>query len=430
MTKTIELITGTVDKSYMHSIEDYKSHRGFNGLHNAVKMDREDIIQEIIDAKLLGRGGAGFPTGIKWRHLYSIEGEPKYIVCNADEGEPGTFKDRLIMKKDPLIVIEGMLISAYVFGSKEGYIYIRGEYRGLFEGFELALKNAREAGYLGKNILGIEGFDFDINIISGAGAYVCGENSTLLNSIEGQAGRPRVKPPRLAEVGLFGKPTLVNNVETFANIPIILDRGAEYYRSVGTEESGGSLIVCTSGHAKNRHYVEVPVGTNLKDIIYDEELAGGTSTRKPVKFVHIGGQSGPLAFPEQFDISFDHISLRNAGLSIGTGAIVIADESVCLVDYLKKVFEFFIDESCGKCNPCREGNQQMYILLDKFSKGEGTEKDIETMKNLAEAMMQASFCGLGQAAPTALMSALTHRESEFLAHVDKECSKCFNKEVM
>ena len=249
MGKTIELITGTVDKSYMHSIDDYKSHRGFNGIHNAIKMNREDIIQEVIDAKLRGRGGAGFPAGIKWKHLYNIEGEPKYIVCNADEGEPGTFKDRLFMKKDPLIVIEGMLIASYVFGAKEGYVYIRGEYRGLFDGFKLALKNAKEAGYLGKDILGIPGFNFDIHVISGAGAYVCGENSTLLNSIEGQAGRPRVKPPRLAEVGLFGKPTLVNNVETFANIPIILDRGAEFYRTIGTPESGGSLIVCTSGHA-------------------------------------------------------------------------------------------------------------------------------------------------------------------------------------
>ncbi|WP_100065445.1 complex I 51 kDa subunit family protein [Miniphocaeibacter massiliensis] len=425
MSKTIKLITGTVDKSYKHSVEDYKSNRGFNALHRAINMDKEDIIQEVIDSKLLGRGGAAFPTGLKWKYLNNIEGEPKYIVCNADEGEPGTFKDRLFMKRDPLIVIEGMLIAGYVFNSKEGYIYIRGEYRGLFEGFKLALKNAKQAGYLGKNILGIEEFDFDIKIISGAGAYVCGENSTLLNSIEGQAGRPRVKPPRLAEVGLFGQPTLVNNVETFANIPIILDRGPEYYRSVGTEESGGSLIICMSGHAKNKHYAEIPVGTNLKDIIYDEELAGGTSTGRPVKFVHIGGQSGPLAFPEQFDISFDHITLKKEGLAIGTGAIVIADDSVCLVDYLKKVFEFFIHESCGKCNPCREGNQQMYAILDKFSKGEGSEKDLEILKNLAYAMEQASFCGLGQAAPTALMSALKHREEEFLAHIDKNCSKCF-----
>lgn len=425
MSKTIKLITGTVDKSYKHSIEDYKKHRGFHALTKAVKMDKEDIIQEIIDAKLLGRGGAGFPTGIKWKHLYSIKKDPKYIVCNADEGEPGTFKDRLFMKKDPLIVIEGMIIAGYVFDSKEGYIYIRGEYRGLIDGFSLALENARKAGYLGKNIMGIEGFDFDIKIISGAGAYVCGENSTLLNSIEGKAGRPRVKPPRLAEVGLFGMPTLVNNVETFANIPIILDRGAKYYRSVGTEESGGSLIVCISGHSKNRHYVEVPVGTKLYDIIYDEELAGGTSTRRPVKFVHVGGQSGALVFPEEFNISFDHTSMKKAGMSIGTGAVVIADETVCIVDYLKKVFEFFIHESCGKCNPCREGNQQMYELLDKFTKGEGRESDLEIMKNLAYTMEQASFCGLGQAAPTALMSALKYRENEFLDHINKKCDKCF-----
>lgn len=425
MSKTIKLVTGTAEENQSYDLSFYENNRGFNGLKKVISMEKEDIIQELIDANLRGKGGAGFSAGLKWKYLDMVEDGPKYIVCNADEGEPGTFKDRLFMKNDPFIVLEGMIIAGYVFDSKDGYIYIRGEYRDLVSDFQKAIDTLKEAGYLGKNIMGIEGFDFDVHIFSGAGAYVCGENSTLLNSIEGQAGRPRIKPPRLSEVGLFGKPTLVNNVETFANIPIVFDRGAEYFKEVGTPTSGGSKIICISGHAKNRGIYEIPIGTNLKDIIYDEELGGGTSTYRDVKFVHIGGQSGYIAFPEQFNISFDNDTLSENGLSMGTGAIVVADETVCLVDYLKKVFKFFNHESCGKCNPCREGNAQMYLILDKFTKGTAEESDIELMEDLAFAMEQSSFCGLGQSSANALVSVLTHRKDELLAHINKDCKKCF-----
>ncbi|NMB09809.1 MAG: NADH-quinone oxidoreductase subunit F [Tissierellia bacterium] len=425
MSKTIRLVTGTTDEVYSNDVKHYEENRGFNALKKIVHMDREDIINELIEANLRGKGGAGFPAGLKWKYLYKVEEEPKYIVCNADEGEPGTFKDRLFMKNDPLIVLEGMLIAAYVFNSKDGYVYIRGEYRDLVAGFQKAIDNFKEAGYLGKNIMGIEGFDFNVHIFTGAGAYVCGENSTLLNSIEGKAGRPRIKPPRLSEVGLFGKPTLVNNVETFANIPIVFDRGAKYFKEIGTETSGGTKIICISGHAKNRGIYEVPMGTNLHDIIYDEELGGGTSTGREVKFVHIGGQSGFIAFPEQFNISFDNDTLQENGLSMGTGAIVVADETVCLVDYLKTVFKFFSDETCGKCTPCREGNKQMYLILDKFSNGTATEADIELLRDLSYTMNQSSFCGLGQSSSNALVSVLKHREDELKAHINHDCKKCF-----
>lgn len=418
MTKTVKLITGTVSTYSDHSVEEYVSKRGFNGLKRAMTMEPIEVIDEIIAANLLGRGGAAYPAGYKWRSLYKIEGDPKYIVCNADEGEPGTFKDRLFLQDDPFIVIEGMIIAGLVFNAKEGYIYIRGEYRDLHKDFQQALDNAKAANYLGDNILGSD-FSFDIHIVSGAGAYVCGENSTLLNSIEGKAGRPRVKPPHLAEIGLYGQPTLVNNVETFANIPIILDYGVEKYLSVGTPESGGSLITCLSGHAKNPGYYEVPVGTVLRDIIYDESIGNGLKSDKALQFVHIGGQSGPLAFPEQIDTHFDHKSMRKEGLAIGTAAVVVVDETIDLIDYLKKVALFFIEESCGKCTPCREGNVQVYNILDRLSKNEGRPSDVDVLWSLSDCMSQSAFCGLGQAATTALQSALRHREEAFTSRINQ-----------
>lgn len=416
MVKTRKLITNTIDKS--NSVEEYIANRGFTALHKVIKMKPEDVIQEIIDAKLLGRGGAGFPTGLKWKNMYALEEEPKYLVCNADEGEAGTFKDKLLIEKDPFIVFEGMLIAAYVFGAKEGFFYMRGEYRGLTKRLESALQILENAGYMGKNILGVEGFDFNLTIIGGAGAYVCGENSSMLESIDGHAGRPRTLPPHLPEGGLYNKPTITNNVETFAAIPIILDRGAEYFRSVGTEEDGGTIMVCISGHSKNKGVYEIPLGTVIKDILYDEELGNGTSSGRDIKFVHMGGQAGPLAFPEQFDTIYDAPNLRAQGLSKGTGAFVVADESVDLIDYLKNVTKFFIHESCGKCTPCREGNRQMYKLLEKFTNCTATLEDIESMKELSATMAQASFCGLGQSSSTALASALKNRPEIFTSRIE------------
>lgn len=416
----IKLLTRSINKNSPFDLKEYESLGGFTGLKKAVNMERSQVIEEVLAAQLRGRGGAGYAAGKKWKSLFKIDEDPKYIVCNADEGEPGTFKDRQFLEKDPLIVIEGMIIAGYVFQAKAGYIYIRGEYRDIMDNFNRALDNARNAGYLGNNILGIEGFNYDINVISGAGAYVCGENSTLLNSIEGKAGRPRIKPPHLAEVGLFGKPTLVNNVESFAAISVILDIGGEKFRSYGTEQDGGTCMVSLSGHAKNKGVYEVPIGTSLYDIVYNEEFGGGTATGRPLQFIHMGGQSGPIAFPEQLNVNYDIESLSKVDLARGTGALVLADDSVSLIEYLKKVMEFFIEESCGKCNPCREGNQQMYIILDRLSKGEGREGDLELMADLSDAMMRASFCGLGQASTTVVESVLKYRRNILEACISKK----------
>lgn len=416
----IKLLTRSMDKSSPFDIKEYELAGGFQGLKKAVNMERSEVIDEVLASQLRGRGGAGYAAGKKWKSLFNIHEDPKYIVCNADEGEPGTFKDRQFLKKDPLIVIEGMIIAGYAFKAKAGYIYIRGEYRDIMDDFNRALENARKAGYLGNNILGIEGFDYDINVISGAGAYVCGENSTLLNSIEGKAGRPRIKPPHLAEVGLFGKPTLVNNVESFAAVSVILDIGGEKFRSYGTEKDGGTCMVSISGHAKNKGVYEVPIGMPLSEIVYSDEFGAGTSTGRPLQFIHMGGQSGPIAFPEQLDVNYDIESLSKVDLARGTGALVLADDSVSLIEYLKKVIEFFIEESCGKCNPCREGNQQMYKILDRLSRKEGREGDLELMADLSDAMMRASFCGLGQAATTVIESVLKYRRDILEACIAKK----------
>lgn len=300
MSKIVQLISKNCGKITPTSVEEYVQNGGFKGLKKAFTLKPTEIIAEVKTAKLLGRGGAAYPAGSKWEQLLEIPEFPKYIVCNADEGEPGTFKDKLLLSQDPLKVIEGMTIAGYVFNSNDGYIYIRGEYAAVQRSFQEAIDHAVEQGYLGNNILGTD-FSFHIHIKTGAGAYVCGENSALLNSIEGKVGRPRIKPPHLAEVGLFLKPTLVNNVESFACIPIITELGGEKYLSYGTSDSGGTKLVCLSGHAAKRGVYEVPFGVTLRDIIYDPELGGGILDGKKLKFFHLGGQSGPCGIPEQLD---------------------------------------------------------------------------------------------------------------------------------
>jgi len=428
MSKIMPLISANFDKISPTSVKDYVNAGGYSGLRKALKMTAPEIIEEVKKAKLRGRGGAGYPVGSKWQHLLEIKNFPKYIVCNADEGEPGTFKDKLLLGKDPLRVIEGMTIAGYVFNARHGYIYIRGEYAALLKVFQAAVDNAVKAGYLGENILGSD-FSYQIHVMTGAGAYVCGENSTLLNSLEGKAGRPRVKPPHLAEVGLFGQPTLVNNVESFANIPTIVQIGGEKFLSYGTAESGGTKLVCLSGNVANPGTYEVPFGLTLRDLIFDEELGGGPSGEKKLKFFHLGGQSGACGFLPQLDTTYCYQALREKGLSVGSGAIVVMDESVCLIDYLKIVMEFFIHESCGKCTPCREGTKQIYALLDKFSQGTATEDDVLMLQRLSNLTAKASFCGLGQAAATALSSSLQNMRSEFEAHLKGQCPAgvCFTK---
>ena len=395
------------------SVAEYVALGGFEALRKAITMDKADILQQVDDANLRGRGGAAYPAGRKWRHLYGIEETPKYIVCNADEGEPGTFKDRVLMESDPLAVLEGMIIAGYLFDSHEGFIYVRGEYRAIPKVLDRAIANAEAAGYLGKDILGVAGFDYSVSVISGAGAYVCGENSALLNSVEGKTGRPRVKPPHLAEVGLYSDPTLVNNVESFACVPVIVTMGGKAFLDLGTPDGGGTKLVALCGHAKNRGIYEVPLGTSFHDVLYSEEYGGGTSTGRPIGFVHVGGHSGPLAFPSQFDVPFSYQGFWDAGLAIGTGSVVVMDDSVSVVDYVKKVMEFFVDESCGKCVPCRIGTVRLLELLEAFVDGSAKDGDIERLDGMSSNVMALSACGLGQTVGVALHSALTHSRGDF-----------------
>lgn len=421
MLKTASLLLKGSEITDPVSIEDYIKYDGFKAIKKVVTMEDKEILDELLLSSLLGRGGASYPTGKKWEQLYHIKGEPKYIVCNADEGEPGTFKDRELIKNVPLRVIEGMLIAGYLFKSPRGFIYIRGEYRKFAKFFQEAVDNALKAGYLGKNILGIEGFDFSITIISGAGAYVCGENSALLNSIESKVSRPRIKPPHLAEVGLYNKPTLVNNVESYACVAVVFTIGADEFRGYGTKTDGGTKLVSLSGHINNRGAIEACIGIPLRDIIYDKDLGGGIRDGRTLKFYHLGGQSGPIGFPEQLDTRYCYEDLKKEGLSIGSGAVVVLDENVCLVDYIKQVMEFFADESCGKCTPCRIGTTRLLELLTKFTEGKAVSGDLGKLEALADYVSCASRCGLGQSCCKALMSCLKHRREEFVSHTEGNC---------
>jgi len=419
MSKLIKMLTADAGGSDPLSVAEYEKSGGFSALKKAAALSPEEIIAEVKKAKLLGRGGAAYPAGSKWEHLLHIHETPKYIVCNADEGEPGTFKDRLIMDRLPLKLIEGIIIAGLVFGAKAAYIYVRGEYRKLQKHLLTAIENVRAAGYLQL----ANSKDFNIHVFSGAGAYVCGENSALLNSTEGKVGRPRIKPPHLAEVGLFLHPTLVNNVESFANIPLIVNMGGDAYLGEGHPDSGGSKLICLSGHCKNRGVFEVPLGKlTLRDIIYDPEIGGGIAGGKKLKFFHLGGQSGSIGCPGQLDTVYSYTDLKKAGLSVGSGAVVVMDESVSIIEYVKGVTEFFIHESCGKCVPCREGNRQIHKILQELSQISTTQKDkLKTaahakrnvLHRLIRTMSDASFCGLGQTATAALNSAAKHFAAEF-----------------
>ncbi|WP_170922965.1 NADH-quinone oxidoreductase subunit F [Enterococcus sp. 7F3_DIV0205] len=399
-------------------VEEYQKYNGFSGLLKAIDMDKETILDELDLAQLRGRGGAAFPLGKKWRHLYGAKGETKYIVCNADEGEPGTFKDKALLEHDPLSVIEGMVIAGYLFSAKAGYIYMRGEYRRIQKVFQEALDNAEKAGFLGENILGIKGFNYKITIISGAGAYVCGENSALLNSIEGKTGRPRVKPPHLADVGLYLQPTLVNNVESFAGIPVILREGGQAFLDLGTKDGGGTKLICLSGHIKNRGLYEVNLGTPLQEILYSEEYGGGSSTGHPLKFIHFGGQSGPIGAVQNLDACiYSYKGLWDKDLSVGSGAIVVMDDQVSVVDYLVQVAAFFAHESCGKCTPCRLGTTRILELLKKFNTQTAVTGDLERLEKMLMHVTNLSACGLGQSVANPMKSGLAYFPEEFEAGI-------------
>jgi NADH-quinone oxidoreductase subunit F len=382
------------------SIEEYKLKSGYAALSKVIKeMNPQEVINEVKKSKLVGRGGAAFPTGLKWEFTFRTQEKPKYIICNADEGEPGTFKDRLILEGDPFRIIEAMTIAGYAVGAEYGYIYIRGEYNLSIERIRQAIDKAREQNYLGKNILG-SNFPFNIEIREGAGAYICGDETALMESIEGKRGIPRLKPPYPPTSGLYGKPTVINNVETLANIPDIILDGADWYNKIGLFESTGTKVLTLLGDVKNQGAVEVPLGTNLKDIIYN--IGGGIKENKKLKVVQLGGPSGSFLSPAMIDISLDYKVLSQAGLTLGSGVVLVLCEDRSIVDIVKNVARFFQHESCGKCTPCREGTRHIYEILDRISLGKGKTEDIKNLKLLGENMKDTSFCPPWDKAPLIL----------------------------
>ena len=400
-------------------IEEYIALDGYQALYKALNMSRDEVINEINLSGLRGRGGAGFPTGRKWQFTKEAESDIKYVCCNADEGDPGAFMDRSILEGDPHSVIEAMTIAAYAVGAKQGYIYVRAEYPIAVERLTIAINQAKEKGLLGKNIFG-KGLDFQLELRLGAGAFVCGEETALMNSIEGKRGEPRPRPPFPAVKGLFGKPTLLNNVETYANIPKIILNGGNWYSKIGTEHSKGTKVFALGGNINNVGLVEVPMGTTLREIVYD--IGGGIPGGKRFKAAQTGGPSGGCIPAEHLDTPIDYESLNKIGSMMGSGGLIIMDESKCMVNLAKFFLEFTVDESCGKCPPCRIGTKRMLEILTRITEGKGKEGDIEKLEHLAENIKKASLCGLGQTAPNPVLSTLKYYRDEYEAHIkEKRC---------
>ncbi|OQX55494.1 MAG: NADH-quinone oxidoreductase subunit F [Candidatus Aminicenantes bacterium 4484_214] len=404
-------------------IEDYIARDGYQALVKALtQMTPEEIIEEIKRSGLRGRGGAGFPTGLKWefvRLASTSNGGLKFVVCNGDEGDPGAFMDRSILEADPHSVIEGMVIGAKAIGAQQGYVYIRNEYPLALKRLTLALQEAREYGLLGENILGT-GFNFDIKVARGAGAFVCGEETALLASIEGRLGEPRPRPPYPAQRGLYGHPTCINNVETWANVPVIVSRGADWFSKIGTKTSKGTKVFSLVGKINNTGLVEVPMGITLREIIF--EIGGGIPGGKEFKAVQTGGPSGGCIPKEKLDLPIDYESLTEAGSMMGSGGMVVMDEETCMVDVAKYFLSFTQDESCGKCTPCREGTKAMLDILDRITKGEGTEEDLQLLEDLAVSIKETALCGLGKTAPNPVLTTLRYFRDEYLTHIrDKKC---------
>ncbi|MFP4078966.1 MAG: NADH-quinone oxidoreductase subunit NuoF [Candidatus Izemoplasmataceae bacterium] len=414
------LVSERIGKIRPESIEDYIESGGYKTLEKAFDKTRIEILEEIEASRLRGRGGAGFPVAVKMMGMAKESRTPKYVVCNADEGEPGNFKDRYLMENDPHHILEGMIIAAYATMASQGYIYIRGEYNQSIKTLRQAVKAAREKGYLGKDILG-SGFDFDIEIRSGAGSYVCGEEFSLLESIEGKPGHTRVKPPFPTEKGLFGHPTLINNVETFSTLPLIMEMGGKKYAGIGTESSTGTKLISLSGNVKNKGVFEVPYGLPLRTII--KELGGGVPAGRKLKMVQLGGACGPIIPEYMLDMIMDFERFEEFDSKVGAGAIIVIDDRYDIFEILKRTSEFFSHESCGKCTPCREGNTHLKNLVNKFQRYEATERDLHLIENLARVMHQTSLCGLGQTAPTAVISTLHYFRSEYLDRIEKSYAK-------
>lgn len=402
------------------SIEEYLGIGGYSGLEKALfEITPEDIIDTITESSLRGRGGGGFPTGKKWAQVKNNDADEKYIVCNGDEGDPGAFMDRSIMEGDPHRMIEGMIIAGIATGSEHGYIYVRAEYPMAVNRLENAIKQAKEYGLIGENILG-SGFNFDFHINKGAGAFVCGEGSALTASIEGKRGMPRVKPPRTVEQGLFGKPTVLNNVETFANVPNIINKGAQWYKGVGSEKSPGTKAFALTGNIENTGLIEVPMGATLREIIFD--IGGDMKNGKEFKAVQIGGPSGGCLITDNLDLPLDFDSLKKVGAMIGSGGLVVMDEDTCMVEVARFFMHFTQNESCGKCVPCREGTKRMLEILERIVNGNGRDGDIELLLELADTISSTALCGLGKSAAMPVVSTIKNFRSEYEAHIyDKKC---------
>ncbi len=401
-------------------IDEYIAMDGYMALGKVLtEMTPEQVIQTIKDSGLRGRGGGGFPTGVKWSFAAANKADKKYVLCNADEGDPGAFMDRSVLEGDPHVVLEAMAIAAYAIGADEGYIYVRAEYPIAVHRLEVAIRQAREYGLLGKDIFGT-GFNFDVHLRLGAGAFVCGEETALMTSIEGNRGEPRPRPPFPAVKGLFGVPTVLNNVETYANIPQIILKGADWFSSMGTEKSKGTKVFALGGKIKHTGLVEVPMGTTLREIV--EEIGGGIPGGKKFKAAQTGGPSGGCIPAEHFDIPIDYDNLLSIGSMMGSGGLIVMDETTCMVDIAKFFLEFTVDESCGKCTPCRIGTKRLLEMLDKITRGEGTLEMLDDMEQLCYYIKQNSLCGLGQTAPNPVLSTLRYFRDEYIAHVvDKKC---------
>ena len=410
MSKTVSFITENYNKYDPHSIDEYLTINGYSGLRNALNSTPKEVIEIAKASQILGRGGAAYPLGKKWEQAAAVKGDSKVVICNADEGEPSTFKDRSMLEHDPFRIIEGMTIAGYAVGAQSGYIYIREEYRHLQPRMKNAIHQAKVKGYLGDNILGTD-FSFDIHVYTGVGAYVCGEGSALIESIEGKSGRPRIKPPYIKESGLHALPTCVNNVESLALGTALLTHGPEKYLSYGTPECPGTKLISIAGNVNKPGVYEIPFGLTLSEIIYN--IAGGVKDDKDIRLIQVGGASGKICPPSLIDTPFTYNDLEAVDMMVGSGAVLVIDEDMSLLRFLKITQEFFSHESCGKCTPCREGNRQISHILDRMLAKTHTQADMKILKRFATIMSRASFCGLGETAQNALLNAIKYFPEEF-----------------
>jgi len=401
------------------NIDEYIAREGYGALGTCFEMTPQAVIDVIKESGLRGRGGGGFPTGLKWEFASKNDADQKYVVCNADEGDPGAFMDRSILEGDPHSVLEAMAICGYTMGADLGVIYIRAEYPLAIERLKIAIAQAREYGLLGKDILG-SGFNFDVEMRYGAGAFVCGEETALIHSMEGLRGEPTVKPPFPAESGYNGKPTNVNNVETFANVPVIINKGAKWFSAIGTDKSKGTKVFALAGKINNVGLIEVPMGTTLREVIY--EIGGGIKDGKKFKAVQTGGPSGGCLTEKHLDTPIDFDNLLAVGSMMGSGGMIVMDEDDCMVSMAKFYLDFTVEESCGKCTPCRVGNKRLYEMLDKITEGKGTKEDLDLLRNLSGVIKDTSLCGLGQTSPNPVLSTLDNFHDEYIAHVENH--KC------